>query len=121
MSVKAMLLSAAAGAVLLLTACAQRPSSLPLVATPLPPIATPATPEQPQQRVWHTSEAGAVRADHAAPDWTTQRNCSYQGLVVENHEHNEDPSALGWNSALAGQSARDACLQAYQRSTNPLQ
>jgi hypothetical protein len=37
MFVKAMLLHAAAGAVLLLTACAQRPSPPPLVAAPLRP------------------------------------------------------------------------------------
>lgn len=123
MSIRAMLLSAAA---VLLTACAQQPSPPPPVAAPLRAAARRATPAQlPQPRVRHASGAGAARADRAAPapdaapDQDAQRNCAYQGLLVEDHDRDEDPSAFGLNSALAGQSARDACLRAYQRSAKP--
>ena len=103
--VKAMLLHGAAGAVL------------------LRPVARHAKLEPPQQlRVRHTSKARAVRAGYAASDQATQRNCAYQRLLVEDHEHDENPSALSLNSALTGKSAAcDACPQAYQGSAKPPQ
>ncbi len=117
MSTKAMLSSAAAGAAMLLTACArQPPPALPLPAS-VQPVARHAAPPQP--RVRQASQAKPVRTGGVVPDEGTQRDCAYQGLLAEDHAQDEDPSALGLNSVLAGQSLRDACLRASRRSARP--
>ena len=117
MSTRAMLSSVAAGAAMLLTACAQQPPpSLP-AAAPIQPVARRATPPQP--RVRQAARTKPVQTG-VAPDEGTQRDCAYQGLLAEDHAQDEDPSALGLNSVLAGQSLRDACLRASRRSARPL-
>ena len=114
MSTKAMLSFTAAGAVLLLAACAQQPPPpLPAAAPPRPAARRmpPPRPLLPQ-----ASQPEPLRAERVVPDQGVQRNCAYQGSLVQDHATDEDPSALGLNSALAGQSARDACLRAHQRN-----
>ncbi len=114
MSAQAMLSSAVAAAVLLLAACAQQPSpSLP-IAAPIRPVAKRAT--QPQPSAAHASQIEGARANGVMPNRSIQRDCTYQGLLIEDHVQDEDPSALGLNSVLAGQSARDACLRAAERN-----
>ena len=120
MSTKAMLSFTAASAVLLLAACAQQPPPPLSVAAPPRPTARRAPPpRQLQPRVQQASQPEPVRAERVVPDQGVQRNCAYQGAVVQDHATDEDPSALGLNSVLAGQSARDACLRAHQRNTRP--
>ncbi len=48
-------------------------------------------PQPPQPRVRHASQAEPVRADRAAPDRGMQWDRAYQGLLVEDHEHDGDP------------------------------
>ena len=117
MSTKAMLSFTAAAAVLLLAACAQQPP-LPLpAAAPPRPVARRMPPPRPlQPQVQQASQPEPVRAERVVPDQGVQRNCAYQGSLVQDHATDEDPSALGLNSALAGQSARDACLRAHERN-----
>jgi len=119
MSIKAMLWSAAAGAAMLLAACTQQPPPPLPVPAPIQPVARRAPPPQP--RVRQASQSKPVRTGGVVPDEGTQRNCAYQGLLAEDHAQDEDPSALGLNSVLAGQSLRDACLRASQRSARPLE
>ncbi len=117
MSTKSMLSSAVAGAAMLVTACAQQSAPLPPVPAPVQPVAKRA-PQQP--RVRQASQTKPVRTG-VAPDEGTRRDCAYQGLLAEDHAQDEDPSALGLNSVLAGQSLRDACLRASQRSARPME
>jgi len=56
----------------------------------------------------------AARAERVARDQEAQAACAHQGGRVADLIQDQEPSGLGLDSVLAGQSARDTCLRSYQ-------
>lgn len=106
---------ATAAAVLLLTACSpQAPSPPPTAASPPRPVAKRVAPALPRPRPALQSEA--ARADRTARDREAQATCAYQGNLVADLVQDQEPSGLGLDSVLAGQSSRDTCLRSYRET-----
>lgn len=73
-------------------------TSTPLpVTAPLRLTARPAMPPHPrplQSRVQQTSQPELVQAERVMPDQNVQRDCAYQGSLIQDHATDESPSAL---------------------------
>lgn len=95
-------------AMLALAACARQAPPPPAEPPPRPVVRrAPPAPARP-----------AARPDpaQAERDRQAQAACAYQAGIVEDRMEDRGAASLGFDGALAGQSARDACLRRYRET-----